>query len=388
MKPLKTVPSKRSDKKERELQVLLGLVDLYIKTGSAVGSTTLREKGFQSLSSATIRNYFVILEKQGYLEQQHSSAGRLPTAAAFELYAQANLSYDKVPPSIEKSLASLREGSKHEVSRFLQRSAELLSEESGFAVFLSAPRFDHDVIIDIKLIGIDLYRCLCVLVTDFGMIKTEVLHTEEKLTTFALKRIESYFHWRLTGCDEPTNLNDMELELAQRFYNEVMVRYIVGYSNFSDEDLYWTGFSQLLEQPEFSDALSVASGLALFENPSSMRHLLRDCSSSNQLKYWIGDKLKPFSPASKHCAVLAIPYCINQSPVGAVGILGPMRMPYRDLFATLRRFSQNISEALTRDIYKFKIEYRPAESGSLYLQKEESTLIQSSEPMLLEDKRQ
>src|SRR3970040_685252 len=82
----KTLPAKKLPKTDREQAVLLGFIELYLKTGKPIGSQTLQESGFESLSSATIRNYFSKMEEEGYLKQQHTSGGRIPTAKAFRLY--------------------------------------------------------------------------------------------------------------------------------------------------------------------------------------------------------------------------------------------------------------------------------------------------------------
>ncbi|HAB98993.1 MAG TPA: hypothetical protein DCE71_04150 [Parachlamydiales bacterium] len=87
---LKSLPSKKPSKNDREQAVLLGLVELYLKLGKPIGSQTLQDHGFESLSSATIRNYFSKMEEQGFLKQQHTSGGRIPTAQAFRLYANAS----------------------------------------------------------------------------------------------------------------------------------------------------------------------------------------------------------------------------------------------------------------------------------------------------------
>src|SRR5690349_18344642 len=85
---LKSFTQKRPAKDQRERLVLLGLVDLHLSSGKPIGSNTLRENGFENLSSATIRNYFMKLEEDGFLKQQHSSGGRIPTEKGFRLYAQ------------------------------------------------------------------------------------------------------------------------------------------------------------------------------------------------------------------------------------------------------------------------------------------------------------
>ncbi len=385
MESLKPVTVKRAGKQDRERKVLLGLVDYYIQTGKPVGSNSLKDAGFGDLSSATIRNYFAHLEEDGYLLQSHSSGGRIPTPLAYRVYALNFLQSDPFPLK-QDLFHSLRQFDSREIALFLQEAAESLSQITQCAVFLSAPRFDHDFIVDVKLVPLDGFRCLSILITDFGVVQTEILHLPSKLSTFAIKRIEGYFHWRLTGLGKPENLEEEEEVIGQTFYNELMLRYIVGYSNFIDEDIYRTGFSRLLTYTDFQDASLLASGLALFENIHGMRLLLKECKTLDRLKFWIGDDLAAYSTPNPNCAVVAIPYYINHKPVGAVGLLGPIRLPYQTIYSTLRLFSEIVSETLTRNIYKFKISFRQPERGELYLQKEEHRLIGQSRLILLEDK--
>lgn len=387
--PIKFTSLKRSKKADREHKVLLGLVELYLKTGKPIGSHTLKEHGFHDLSSATIRNYFNQLEEAGYLVQQHSSAGRIPTDLAYKLYAEEYIFTGTIEKEEEQQLQQLREIETRELATYLNKALNLLSDITGYAAFLSSPRFDHDFILDLKLVSIDAHRCLCVLITDFGLIQTETLFTDKKISMFSLKRIESYFQWRLKGNSDPApQLTEAEEKLAKGFYHEIMVRYIVNYSHFSHEDLYRTGFSKLLAFPEFNDPLILANGLSLFENPQKISKLLKDSITQDKLAFWIGTDLAPYAPAADHCAVITIPYRINQASVGAIGLLGPTRMPYRHLFGILQVFSAYVSESLTRSLYKFKLNYRKAKAGNTYLKNENSSLINQSNLFLLEDKRE
>ncbi|NGX42457.1 MAG: Heat-inducible transcription repressor HrcA [Chlamydiae bacterium] len=386
MKQISKGKASKSKKNEREYKVLIGLIEHFLQSGKPVGSNALKEAGFADLSSATIRNYFFLLEKEGYLKQLHTSGGRVPTQKAYQYYAKEFIDSTVISPQEEEILATLRKNETKEIALYLQQCAETLTSLTNYAVFLSAPRFDHDFIIDLKLVPVDYHRFLCVIITDFGVIQTELLHADNKLSSFSIKRIEEYFHWRLTGRDKPENLSEAEEQLAQKFYNELMVRYIVGYSNFIDEEIYRTGFSKLLTYPDFHDTTVLANSLALFENAHSMRLLLRDCSAHGTLKFWIGDDLAPYATGKPNCSVLSIPYKINKQIVGAIGILGPTRMPYKQLFGLLRAFVDSVSETLTRNIYKFKINYRQPQPGTPYIQKEEHHLIGQSRLMLLEDK--
>ena len=381
-----TTKEKNLSKIEREKAALLALVKQFIANNKPVGSKTLQEAGFKDISPATIRNYFANLEKEGYLLQLHASGGRIPTQKAYRLYANEFRGFTEISDEHKKIIDTLRKSETKEIASFLQKSAERLSSLTNLAVFLSAPRFDHDFIADLKIVPIDNFRLLCVLVTDFGVIQTELLHSDINLSTFAVKRIESYFNYRLKRLDKPENLEIEEENLAKKFYNEVMVRYIVGYSNFIDEEIYRTGFSKLISYSDFEDTKTLASSLALFENSHSMRLLLRDCTSHEALKFWIGDDLMSFASGKVNCSVIASPYKIGNKTVGAIGVLGPTRMPYKELFALLENFSDGISEALTKNIYKFKINFRQPKQTSPYIQKEEHQLLGQSRLMLLEDK--
>ncbi len=349
---MKNLVKRKPPKDERERLVLLGLIELYLETGKPIGSNTLRENGFDHLSSATIRNYFSKLEEEGLLKQQHSSGGRIPTHLAYKLYAETYLHSSRMKDQEKSSLHKLLVKETREIAGYLQYAAEKISELTGCALFLSAPRFDQDFVLDIRLLSIDHTRCLCVLITDFGLIHTEVLYTEKKLSSFSLKRIENYMRSKITAQERP-RISEEEEALASRFYSEVMLRHIVGYTHFSSEDIYKTGFSRLLRFPDFNDACALASGLSLFENPSSLRALLKECVSINHLSCWIGDELHASS-----CSIIAAPYHIHKIPVGAIAILGPHRIDYKKLFGILHTAAEYISEALTKSVYKFKITYR------------------------------
>ena len=387
IKQSSTSVAKRPGKKEREQKVLLGLVELYIRLGKPVGSNTLRENGFQDLSSATIRNYFANLEATGYLAQQHASGGRVPTHLAYRAYAAAALEAPLLDPEYAEQIETLKGQDSREIANYLQQASDTLSSLIQMPVFISAPRFDHDFLRDIKLVLLDESRCLCVLITDFGMVHTEVLRTPLTLTEERLDNTANYFRARLNDEEEQIELDDEEKELAQTLYNEVMIRYIVSYSNFIEEDIYRTGFSQLLGYPDFGDVAKLAGSLSLFENIQGMRLILRECCAMQQMKYWIGDDLTAYTAPEADCAVIAAPYKINQSIVGGIALLGPARIPYRELFGAMKAFCEIISEELTKSVFKFRISFRQPSGDQLYLEKEESELMREEAPILLEDQR-
>lgn len=375
----RTSTEKRNlSKKERERLVLMGLIEYYIHTGLPVGSNTLKEAGFEELSSATIRNYFAELEKEGYLKQQHTSGGRIPTESAFRLYAQ-EASATTALPEQQQRIKSLKSGETREITSYLHDSIEELSSLTNCAGFVSAPRFDHDFVREIKMIKIDTERCLAVLLTDFGVVQTELLHVGSSLTPAATGRMEEYFLWRITGLDKPKNIEFEEEELAQQLYNELMVRYVISYSTFTDEDIYRTGFSKLLAYDEFHEAANLAKSLTILENRQTLRLFLREGSHTGKVKFWMGEDLKAIAAVAPQCAVIVCPYSIGHQFVGAIGLMCPLRIDYKHLFRLMKSFAEAIGQTLTKSVYKFKITYRqPTQEIGFLIQQEKA---------LLEDKR-
>jgi len=368
---------KRPAKDERERLILLGLVELFLETGKPVGSSTLREKGFPNLSSATIRNYFSKLEKAGFLKQQHSSGGRVPTEQAFKLYAETYLQSPKLKENEAEELQKGLSTPSREVATYLQKAAELLAETTQCAVLLSSPRFDQDFVLDIKLVEIDPERFLCILLTDFGMVHTEMLFAKERGSEVDTQGIQEYLQSRISGTEKP-KLSPEDEKLASQFYKEIMLRHIVSYSNFSAEDVYKTGLSKLLEYPDFNNATALANGLSLFENEKDLRALLKKGCENEGLSCLFSEDLEIISTPLSGCTLILIPYKIHQTVAGAIGILGPNRLPYRRLFGLLNVAAETISETLTQSLYKFKITFRQASNSEIALENKNNTFVQQA----------
>ncbi len=379
MKATNAHPFKKTGKENREYNVLIRLIELYLKNGKPIGSNTLKENGFEDLSSATIRNYFGDLEKLGFLEQQHSSGGRIPTQNALRLFAKEHLKNEEVSSEIEKEIAPFREREQKEITLFLHESAGKLSSLTKTAIFLSSPRFDQDFIHDVKIVPLDRERCLAITISDFGMVQTEVLPISHRLSEQGAKRIEGYFNWRLKGREIKEPLTEEEEKIATYLYHEVTLRYVAGSSHFTDEDLFRFGFSHLLHYPEMSPAKSLAGALALFENTRGIRQLLREAMKKRETQLWIGTDLLPHCNESPECSVITAPFYVNHSPVGAIGVLGPLRLPYPEIFAIVHSFAGAISTALTKSIYRFQIRFRQPQEIALQLEHQERILLEAKD---------
>ena len=370
-------------KQDKENLILFGLIELYIKNGKPIGSNTLKESGFDHLSSATIRNYFFKLEESGYLTQQHSSGGRLPTDLAYKFYIHYPSNKDYHNKLKKKKLEKDLFFENKEVITYFHQIINALSETTGCAIFISTPRFDQDFIADIKLLALDNHRLLCIVLTSFGMVHTEIFYTPNKASNFSIKRLEAHLYFLRTGLDKPA-LDEEELRLAEYLYHEIMLRHIVGHSTFIYDDIYKTGFSTLLQYPEMQDTITLANALSLFENPYCMHKLCEETREENHLKVWIGQDLQVYAPETTQCAILTIPYAIREKPVGAIGLLGPTRLPYKQLMEVLKTTSEIITTTLTTLLFKHHMTYRMAHHQGIDF-KDDTTYLAHTHKLLLDD---
>lgn len=376
---------KKGSKKDRETEVLFGLIDLYIRFGKPIGSNTLKENGFNHLSSATIRNYFARLEVEGLLKQHHTSGGRVPTDTAYRMYAEAMIEKPIISKEDDVFLATLLLTETKEVSVYLGQAALALSEMTGCASFIAAPKFDQDFIIKIKLLKMDEQRVVCALLTDFSLIHTEILYLPKKVASISLEQLEDYFHYRLTNLNCPKMTKEEE-EFAKQSYNEIVLRHFVNYTNMQFEDIYKAGYTKLLHHAEFHDPLILSNTLSLFENTDALRLLLSECYKENRTQFWIGDDLRHVLPAPHVSSIICVPYKIHNKIVGTIGILGPDRLPYQERFGILERFSKYLSENLTQSMYKFKLTCRQPRSKVVDVKYKTAEGIGLNQNVLIEKK--
>lgn len=361
---------KRAGRREKEKTILFRLVELYLKTGRPVSSHALQEEVGIEVSSATIRNYFVALEAEGYVKQQHLSGGRTPQAKAFVEYARYSLDRLNHNPSIAKSSLALPEVvASNEVVTMLQQAGELLSLQAGMAVAVSSPRFDHDSITELKFVYLDVQKALAVITTEFGLVHTTLLYSPSSLSHVLLRKADRFARSRLfREVLEPDFFEGEELEQVRKLYQEAMASYLVSYSSVSSEDVWRTGFSRLLRRSEFEETQDVSASLSLFENVHALRNFSREVARADRLRFWIGEELSPFLVGEPNCAVIAVPYRVGSRAVGALVAIGSMKIPYYDLFCTMQTASEQISSLLSECLMHHRMTYRMPETQAIMVQ--------------------
>lgn len=372
---MKTLLTKRLNRSEKEMQILFALIELYVKTGKPIGSQTLQKQEFEKLSPATIRNYLGQLEEKGYLLQQHASGGRIPTGKAFKSYAES-LQQIKA-----EEIKNFPDGDKRtrEVKALIHQITEKISEQLEISAIASFPIFEQDFIQKIKCLSIDSETLICILITDYGQIRSEIFYNMNAPSTKILEKTEQYFLWRIGKGKKPLFEIEKDFIFARKIYTEIMLRHALVFGNSLKNNLHKTGLSYLMNYPELNNTNDLSASLMLFENDDALATLLKKTMEEKKLSFWIGEELFPYLKKQSHFSLIAIPYFINLTPAGAIALFGPERLDYKKIFRILKGFSMKLSKNLSQNVYKHKIPFR----SSL-----EEERIDSVCSILLEDKSQ
>ena len=353
---------KGPSKQERVRMVLLGLVESYLEDGEPVGSETLRKKRFPDLSSATLRNYFSQLEKDGYLMQQHTSGGRIPTTKGYCAYTSYHQHNGYVTEKQDQVLKELSSYESLDLVTFLQAAAQTLTQLTNGAAFLASPRFDQDFVEDIKLLQLDTTRLLVVLITHFGTIRTEILNPNFQLAAGMVKKLEAYFLARIHSQLDQIAIDADLVDRFQDLFNEVITRFLVYYGSFSHDEVYRSGLSNLLHFKELKNAQALADCLSLFDEPQRLKKLLRNAMTHKSTVCLIGDDLKDFVGFGSSCTALVAPCFVNYRAVGAIGCMTGICVDYRNLFGLVSRTAEAISNVLSRVSFKHQLNFRASEA--------------------------
>jgi len=327
----------------RKLKILTAIVDEYITTGEPVGSKAIMHR--INASSATIRNEMAELEKQGYLEQPHTSAGRIPTYNGFRLYVDSLMETNPLSEDEKAQLDAMIPASAVTEEELVNSASMALAELTKCAsvVASQAPKFSLISKVEVIPTGKRMYVIL--MITSNGTIKNKVCRLEFDLTHEQLEFFDNYLQKNLQGV-EIDKLNDSmfnELTAAMGTYmmslSPLMSELLELSKEFSSQEVSVAGANNLLTCKDF-DQNEIISFL---DNKREMMRFVDESFSGLQVM---------FSPESNgfvisNSSLIAAPFRKGDRQIGTLGLLGPMRLDYAKFIPYIEYFSQRITELLT-----------------------------------------
>ncbi len=331
---------------DRKKQILKAIVEAHIALGEPVGSKYLTENMQLSCSSATIRNEMAELEEAGYLEKTHTSSGRIPSDLGYRFYV------DGLRDSYAMSQTELDEMSKamkvrmNELDGVLESASKLASSLTNYTGIAIKPRPASACISRFEIMPLDEHTFITVMLTSTGSVKSRTMSSEKSITRETAEHITDALNASFAGlgAEKITLPTVMKFEGMMGDYSELsqpMIKNIYEVMNdINGGDLRYSGIDHLLRYPEYSDMSQLKNLLVSLEDKTEILNAV-PVGDKEDIKVLIGSE----SPVENSSLVIkAIKK--DGKTVGAIGVIGPTRMDYAKVLATISSISGNISDML------------------------------------------
>ena len=339
-----------TDSKKRRSEVLFAVIKDYIDTASPVGSQAICQRYRFGVSSATIRNIMGELEEDGLIMQPHTSAGRVPTDRGYRYYVNA-LRQLMLDPAETRRIDELLMTA-HDADAILDCAARLMAELTHQTAIALYPVLRRNVFKRLEAIPLDNKRLLCVLVTMEGVVRSIIIEMNEPATAEELQGLLRFVNSELVGMA----LEEIEGLLQRRILSQhdsffyLLKRTLeilhLALEREQEEQAHLEGTSLMLAQPEFQDAQKTRVLLRLLETKHELVALLLEDLQRDGLVVRIGQETQRAEMTD--CSVVTMSYRAHGHVVGGLGVLGPKRMEYPRVMATVDYVARRVSDLLTQ----------------------------------------
>jgi len=327
----------------RRAAILEAVVAEYIDTAQPVGSGTVSRSAAVGVSPATVRAEMVALERDGYLTQPHTSAGRVPTDRGYRFFVDHLSEPGILGPAQRTQVSRFFDHLHGEMEDVLERTTALLAELTRQAAVVVGPLHGGATILAIQAVPLAPRVVLVVVVLDDGAVEKTTLELDEEVTAADVAEASGMLNERLAG--RPLNLvaaapDHAETTVARLIATAVEGVVAVG-ARREPEAVFIGGSSQLATS--FEAVETVRSVLTILEQQLVVVDLLNDVLARG-LSVAIGEE-HGYEPLAS-CAVIVAPLSLEGSPGGVVGILGPTRMNYPGALAAAHAVSSKLAAHL------------------------------------------
>ncbi|MFQ5444226.1 MAG: heat-inducible transcriptional repressor HrcA, partial [Nitrospinales bacterium] len=297
------------------------------------------------------------LEERGYIQQPHTSAGRVPTDKGYRFYVDHLMDIFKAhhPPAIAKPKRDLQDQT---LEDFFENACSVLSKNSNQTGLVMLPSFSNILLKHIEFIKVGKREVLAVFLSEMGILQNKVLRIEKELSQETLSSVAKYFNAEFRG----KSIKAIREELLYRIknekehYDQLMKRAVeLGSKIFNEEnqegDLIVDGFLNFLNHPEFSDDLEkIKIILKTIEKKTKLIKLLDLCLEQDGMTIIIGQENNDIE--MQGCSLVAQSYQFGNEKMGAVAVFGPKRMDYKNVIPVVNQTAKTVSQLLSERNYK------------------------------------
>ena len=329
----------------RKRKILQAIIEEYIETAEPVSSGNLVKNGALRCSSATIRNEMADLEKIGFLEQPHTSSGRIPSEKGYRYYVDELLRDDNISIEEIKYISEKLETKVNEIEELTKITTSTLSEITHYTTVAIGPGADTQTIEEIKFVKLGQRMLMAVILTNSGMVKETIIKFDEDISDKQIETINYMFNKKLKG--QPLEIIDVPLEkylINEMKYSVKVIKPIIEQIKKvlkEERQLYLEGANKSFDLPEFNSLEVAKNFINIIDEKELMADML-DSGFAKDINVYIGDEnereqLKDFS-------IITFKHKVGNKDLGTIGIIGPKRMDYSKVISVMKYINKKLNE--------------------------------------------
>ncbi len=334
----------------RAREVLREIIMQHVATGEAISSRSLAKSRRFELSPASLRNVMADLEDLGYLQQPHTSAGRVPTDLGYRFFID-HLMRSRALSLREREAIDDQVRHANAIDQVLQLVSRLLSKLSDQVGVVFMPTLLQFAIRSMDFVLVAENKIMCIIVGTNGVVVNKVIESRHWFTRDELEKISRYITVEFAGMTlDAIRRRLIRMTEEERALHDQMLQKTIslGIEAVNDvapveHELYVEGATSMLMKPEYADAVSLRKTILALQEREKLIELLNSCLSEDGLQILIGSEAD-FTQVHNF-SLVARRYGAH-APLGMVGIIGPMRMEY----ARMAPLVDYLSRALSRKI--------------------------------------
>ena len=328
---------------ERQGEILRRVVEEYVESGQPVGSKSLVTRAGMTVSSSTVRSDLSELERLGLLTHPHTSAGRLPTEAGYRFYADSLLERLEPRPSpFPLDLAAARS----ELEAALQETTETLSQATRLLALVSAPPLQTATVRHVEVLELQPEVLMVVVITSTGGVSKRVFALAKPVDSWLAVWAGEYLNERVAGLELGSallrrRLEDAGLSPRELEFLDLLRPAFTELTGDLEQRLFVGGAASLLGEVRSDELEACQRLLETLEKRAAILELLGETLSSRSPYVRVGGELE--NPALREVSLVGASYGLMHRSLGAVSLIGPLRMDYEKAIRSVRAAAHELS---------------------------------------------
>lgn len=338
---------------DRKKAILKSLVDSYIESGEPIGSKYLADSLGFNVSSATIRNEMSELEEMGFLKQPHTSAGRIPTALGYRTYIDSLMERYFLTIEELQILDEVLDYKLKEFGNIMEEASRAISEMTNYASFSILSNADS-MVERYDTLYVDDYSFLLIVIFAGGIVRSRHVKFADPVSAKGLERIKTALNHTLAG------ITAEEISLAHIVDFEEALKELKGLSgpllrviysilgSAESERVHVDGVNRLLSYPEFFNTSKTRNLLEMLDERKKFAKMLKNAHPGRTCIFIGDDEYSEITLPDT--GFVFHPISVSGRIIGAIGVIGPKRMDYKKVIASLDYFVSGITETLNEGL--------------------------------------